>query len=251
LNTTTSQHETESMHHLDDLPMHFRSAEIITLNEESRAESLLEAFGEHPVLGSTSFEVLKKFATDKVQHFEVELSLLKQAFELAHNANLQKVLFPCSGLVLERINFQSLRQLLNAHNAQRMCLLFNEQEIRYASAVQIENLKSLIEQGFSVGLNEFAKDRCELNLLTEFNFDYLLLSSTFSKRVLQQDNYHLQLQGVLAITNIQNIQVIAKGPSIFNYRTLLDKHGLSLFIGKQHALAPFSPFSQTVQSITS
>ncbi|MEZ7277182.1 diguanylate cyclase domain-containing protein [Pseudoalteromonas sp. 68 DY56-GL68] len=251
LNTTTSQHETESMHHLDDLPMHFRSAEIITLNEESRAESLLEAFGEHPVLGSTSFEVLKKFATDRVQHFEVELSLLKQAFELAHNANLQKVLFPCSGLVLERINFQSLRQLLKANNAQRMCLLFNEQEIRYASAVQIENLKSLIEQGFSVGLNEFAKDRCELNLLTEFNFDYLLLSSTFSKRVLQQDNYHLQLQGVLAITNIQNIQVIAKGPSIFNYRTLLDKHGLSLFIGKQHALAPFSPFSQTVQSITS
>ena len=100
-------------------------------------------------------------------------------------------------------------------------------------------------------MNEFAKDRCELNLLTEFEFDYLLLSSTFSKRVLQQENYHLQLQGVLAITKLQNIQVIAKGPSIFNYRTLLEKHGLSLFIGKQRALAPFDQVVPNAKSITS
>ncbi|QMW14876.1 diguanylate cyclase [Pseudoalteromonas sp. MT33b] len=248
LNATTSQHEAENMHHLDDLPMHFRSSEIITLDESAHAESLLEAFGEHPVLGSTSFEVLKKFATDRIQHFEVELSLLKQAFSLAAQTKLQKVLFPCSGLVLERINFKALCHLLKAHDAKKICLLFNEQEIRYASAVQIENLKSLVAQGFSIGLNEFAKDRCELNLLTEFKFDYLLLSSTFSKRVLQQENYHLQLQGVLAITHIQNIQVIAKGPSIFNYRTLLDKHGLSLFIGKQHALAPFNKETTSTHS---
>ncbi|MCZ4252876.1 bifunctional diguanylate cyclase/phosphodiesterase [Pseudoalteromonas shioyasakiensis] len=251
LNASNVQHDADNMHHLDDLPMHFRSAEIITLDEQTRSESLLEAFGEHPVLGSTSFEVLKKFATDRVQHFEVELNLLKQAFSLVSDSNLEKVLFPCSGLVLERINFQALCKLLKAHDANRMCLLFNEQEIRYASAVQIENLKNLVAQGFSIGLNEFAKDRCELNLLTEFQFDYLLLSSTFSKRVLQQENYHLQLQGVLAITKLQNIQVIAKGPSIFNYRTLLDKHGLSLFIGKQHALAPFEHEAPSAQFITS
>ena len=90
LNTSLTHHESESMHHLDDLPMHFRSAEIITLDEQPHPESLLEAFGEHPVLGSTSFEVLKKFATDRVQHFEVELKLIEQAFTLINTNNLKK-----------------------------------------------------------------------------------------------------------------------------------------------------------------
>ncbi len=251
LNANSVQHDNESMHHLDDLPMHFRSSEIITLDEQVHSESLIEAFGEHPILGSTSFEVLKKFATDRVQHFEVELNLLKQAFSQADSAKLEKVLFPCSGLILEHINFDVLCKLLKLHDATKICLLFNEQEIRYASAVQIENLKSLVAQGYSIGLNEFAKDRCELNLLTEFKFDYLLLNSTFSKRVLQQENYHLQLQGVLAITQLQKIQVIAKGPSICNYRSLLDKHGLSLFIGKQHALAPFTHEAENTDLFTS
>ena len=66
--------------------------------------------------------------------------------------------------------------------------------------------------GYSIGLNNFAKDRCELNLVTDVNFDYLLLSSTFSKRVLQQESYDLQLQGVLAITKLKAMKVIAKGP---------------------------------------
>ena len=75
------------------------------------------------------------------------------------------------------------------------------------------------------------------NLLCDINFDYLLLSSTFSKRVLQQQSFDLQLQGVLAITKIKQIKVIAKGPSILNYRALLDTHGLSLFIGRQHGIS--------------
>ncbi|WP_404342305.1 diguanylate cyclase domain-containing protein [Pseudoalteromonas mariniglutinosa] len=242
LNASSNHADAENMHHLDNLPMYFRSSEIITLNEQKQSETLLEAFGEHPVLGSTSFEVLKKFASDRVQHFEVELQLITQAFQQLRSHHLSKVLFPCSSLVLERINFQALCTLLTTHSTQHVCLLFNEQEIRYASAVQIQNLKNLVDMGYSIGLNEFAKDRCELNLLTEFKFDYLLLSSTFSKRVLQQENYNLQLQGVLAITKIQQSKVIAKGPSILNYRTLLEKHGLSLFIGKQHTLKPFSNF---------
>ena len=115
-------------------------------------------------------------------------------------------------------------------------MLFDEQEIRHACATQIENLKKLPKLGYSIGLNNFAKDRCELNLLTDINFDYLLLSSTFSKRVLQQESYDFQLQGVLAITKLKAMKVIAKGPSILNFRTLLDKHGLSFFVGKQHSL---------------
>ena len=102
--------------------------------------------------------------------------------------------------------------------------------------MQISNLKQLSKLGFAIGLNDFAKDRCELNLLTEIDFNYVLLSSTFSKRVLQQQSYDLQLQGVLAITKIKQVKVIAKGPSILNFRALLDTHGLSLFVGKQHAM---------------
>lgn len=189
------------------------------------------------MLGSTSFEILKKFAADKAQQLEVELQLLTTACQQIQAAQLAKVLFPCSGLLLEKIEFQALCQTMQSHNIKKqICLLFNEQEIRYASAVQISNLKMLNERGYSIGLNDFAKDRCELNLLCELNFDYLLLSSTFSKRVLQQTSFDLQLQGVLAITKIKQVKVIAKGPSILNFRSLLDTHGLLFFIGKQHAL---------------
>ncbi|MEI8604716.1 diguanylate cyclase [Pseudoalteromonas sp. B160] len=238
LSAGTSPYELETSHHLDSLPMHFRCSEIITLDEQHQSESLLEAFGEHPVLGSTSFEILKKFAADKAQQLEVELQLLTKACQQIQTAQLQMVLFPCSGLLLEKIEFQALCQTMQNHNiTKQICLLFNEQEIRYASAVQISNLKVLSKQGYSIGLNDFAKDRCELNLLCDINFDYLLLSSTFSKRVLQQQSFDLQLQGVLAITKIKQIKVIAKGPSILNYRALLDTHGLSLFIGRQHAIS--------------
>lgn len=237
LNVGTSTHEFEKNHHLDALPMHFRSSEIITLNEQFQSEVLIEAFGEHPVLGSTSFDILKKFAADKAQQLEVELLLLDQACKQAQAATLGVALLPCSALLLEKVEFQALCLVLqNQPNNKQLCLLFNEQEIRYASAVQIKNLKSLKAQGYIIGLNDFAKDRCELNLLTEINFDYLLLSSTFSKRVLQQQSYDLQLQGVLAITQIKQVKVIAKGPSILNFRALLDTHGLSFFVGKQHAI---------------
>ncbi|MBQ4834194.1 diguanylate cyclase [Pseudoalteromonas sp. MMG010] len=227
----------QEMHHLDTLPMSFKCSEIITLDEHNESESLFEAFGEHSVLGSTSFDILKKFANDKEQHVKVELMLLEQAYEQALQANVAMALLPCSALLLEHYEFPQLLNTLNKlQGPSQLCLLFNEQEIRYACASQIENLKNLTLAGFSIGLNDFAKDRCELNVLTEINFDYLLLSSTFSKRVLQEERYHLQLQGVLAITTITNIKVIAKGPSILNFRALLDKHGLAFFISKQHDL---------------
>lgn len=237
LNVGANPHGFEANHHLGSLPMHFRSSEIITLNEEFQPEVLIEAFGEHPVLGSTSFDILKKFTADKTQQLEVELQLLNHVCQQASAANLNLVLVPCSALLLEKVEFQSLCLTLNNHtNKKQICLLFNEQEVRYASAVQINNLKQLSKLGFSIGLNDFAKDRCELNLLTDIDFNYMLLSSTFSKRVLQQQSYDLQLQGVLAITKIKQIKVIAKGPSILNFRALLDTHGLSLFVGKQHAI---------------
>ncbi|XQF91275.1 EAL domain-containing protein [Pseudoalteromonas espejiana] len=231
--------------------MSFRSSNIINLDEQQQSESLFEAFGEHPVLGYTSFDILKKFATDKEQHLQVELELLQQAYAQALTANLAKVLLPCSGLLLEELEFKLFSEVLSKQQGQsQICLLFDDQEIRYACATQLENLKKLSSLGYSIGLNNFAKDRCELNALTEIDFDYILLSSTFSKRVLQQDSFNLQLQGVLAITKLKHIKVIAKGPSILNFRTLLDKYGLNLFVGKQQVISqPETSTNNAAQSL--
>ena len=241
----------KAQHHLDILPMSFRSSEIITLDEQQQSESLFEAFGEHPILGFTSFDILKKFASDKEQHLQVELQLLQRAYAQAITANVAVALVPCSGLLLEEHEFVLFTDTLNKQQGQsQLCLLFDEQEIRHACATQIKNLKTLSQLGYSIGLNNFAKDRCELNLLTDINFDYLLLSSTFSKRVLQQESYDFQLQGVLAITKLKAMKVIAKGPSILNFRALLDKHGLAFFVGKQHALVCSElPEVQATQSL--
>ena len=241
----------KALHHLDVMPMSFRSSEIITLNEQQQSESLFEAFGEHPILGFTSFEVLKKFATDKEQHLKVELQLLACAYTQAINANVAMALVPCSCLLLEKHEFTLFVDVLHKQRGpSQLCLLFDEQEIRHACATQLENLKRLSLLGYSIGLNNFAKDRCELNLLTDVNFDYLLLSSTFSKRILQQDSYDLQLQGVLPITKLKKMKVIAKGPSILNFRALLEKHGLSYFVGKQHTLTcPESQPEHVSQSV--
>ncbi|AYM85442.1 MULTISPECIES: diguanylate cyclase domain-containing protein [Pseudoalteromonas] len=238
LTQTLTSAESPAQHHLDSLPMSFRSADIINLDEQQQSESLFEAFGEHPVLGYTSFEVLKKFATDKEQHLQVELELLQHAYAHALAANVAMVLLPCSGLLLEALEFNLFTEVLSKLQGQsQLCLLFDDQEIRYACATQLENLKKLSQLGYSIGLNNFAKDRCELNALTDITFDYVLLSSTFSKRVLQQESFNLQLQGVLAITQLKGIKVIAKGPSILNFRALLDKYGLNLFVAKQQGLS--------------
>ncbi|MEL0642742.1 hypothetical protein V6260_19635, partial [Pseudoalteromonas aliena] len=60
LTQTNPTQESQTLHHLDILPMHFKSSEIITLNEQFHSESLFEHFGEHPVLGCTSFDILNK-----------------------------------------------------------------------------------------------------------------------------------------------------------------------------------------------
>ncbi|MGO3643252.1 MAG: EAL domain-containing protein, partial [Pseudoalteromonas sp.] len=168
-------------------------------------------------------------------------------------AKLNTILLPCSSLLLEKEPFLALSRLLNKIGpvVKKICLLFNEQEIRYASTSQSNNLSTLKKNGYTIGLNDFAKNRCELNLISEHDFDYILLSSTFSKRILQERSYSLQLQGVLAITKIKAIKVIAKGPSILNFRTLLDKHGLALFVGKQHVLNQLSNKINHIQEIQS
>ncbi|CCQ12664.1 diguanylate cyclase/phosphodiesterase (GGDEF & EAL domains) with PAS/PAC sensor(s) [Pseudoalteromonas luteoviolacea B = ATCC 29581] len=224
-------------HHLCNLPLHFRSTDIIDLDQahtQSKCKvKMLETFGEHPVLGSTSFDILKKFAAEHEEQLEIESKLLNEAMAFASKFD-GHVMIACSTLLLEETPFNQLQKRL-VNSSKQLCLLFNEQDIRFASGRQIDNLKQLIKLGVAVGLNEFAKDRCDLTLVSQLDFKYLLLSSTFSKRVLQQTSYEVQLKGILAITQCKQIQVIAKGPAILNFQSLLEKHGLKLFFGKQQS----------------
>ncbi|MCF6436588.1 diguanylate cyclase [Pseudoalteromonas sp. MMG022] len=221
-------------HHLSALPTHFRRTEVISMADKINSISLIDAFGEHPILGSTNFDILKKFAAEKTEQLEIELQLLKQVIHIG-NTQSQDLLFACSLAVLDNQAFNPLCQLLKSAKHQ-MCLLFDEAALRHASSQQLENLKTLCDMGEHVGLNDFAKDRCDLAMLTQHDFKYLLLSSTFSKRVLQQRCYDLQLQGILAVTKLKQTQVIAKGPAILNFRGLLESHGIELFFGKQHSV---------------
>ncbi|GEK08476.1 bifunctional diguanylate cyclase/phosphodiesterase [Pseudoalteromonas peptidolytica] len=234
LSASSSAQKQHDQHHLDKLPTHFRYTEIVNWSDSAEPIGFIEAFGEHPVLGSTSFDILKKFAAEKPQHLEIELQLLKKAQDVAACRN-DDILFNCSTMLLENNHFDVLKQqLVTEGNA--LCLLFEESEIRFASSQQILNLKSLAEMGIPIGLNNFGKDRCDLTLISQIDFTYVLLSSTFSKRVLQQTSYEVQLQGILAVTQVKGIKVIARGPAILNFRSLLEKHGLQLFFGKQRAL---------------
>ena len=234
LTAGNSSHKQQEHHHLDKLPTHFRATEIVAWEDKVAAISFLEAFGEHPVLGSTNFDILKKFAAEKAQHLEVELHLLKLAQQLGAQQQ-GEMLFGCSTMLLESSHFSALQQQLKQQESS-LCLLFEENELRFASSQQIQNLKQLAAEGISIGLNNFGKDRCDLTLISQVDFDFVLLSSTFSKRVLQQSSYEVQLQGILAVTKVKGIKVIARGPAILNFRSLLEKHGLSLFFGKQQML---------------
>lgn len=223
-------------HHLCDLPTHFRSTEIndLSTDADKLPIQMLEAFGAHPVLGSTSFDVLKKFASEYDEQLNIELKLLQEAIGWAESFD-GHTLFACSTLLLEESVFATvLKMTLPA--AKKICLLFDEQDIRFVSSRKLENLKQLAQSGVSVGLNNYGKDRCDLSLISQLEFHYLLLSSTFSKRVLQQLSYEVQLKGILAVTACKQMQVIAKGPAILNFQTLLEKHGLKLFFGKQQSL---------------
>ena len=218
-------------HNLSNLTTHFRSTDVVDFSNHKVQLQLLEIFGNHPILGSTSFDVLKKFTAEKSDLVDLEFSLLRKSLILSESHH-QELLFCCAAVVLESDNFSHLCQLLKQYE-HKVCLLFSEEELRFASSIQLQNLESLTVMEFTIGLNDFGKDRCDLNLISKIEFQYILLSSSFSKRVLQQPCYEIQLQGVLAVTNMRQCKVIAKGPAILNFRTLLENHGLKLFFGKQ------------------
>ncbi|MCG7543830.1 diguanylate cyclase [Pseudoalteromonas sp. MM17-2] len=234
------QQEPHQRHHLMDLHTHFRASDIVNFDQQQPHAQLLDAYGEHPVLGSTSFEQLKRFASDNYELAKVELKLLKYGFN-QHQSEIMSLL-NCSSLLLDDKHFEGLSHWVGQlTNKDKLCLLFSEAELRFCSANQMRNLDKLYQQGLHIGLNEFGKDRCELSLLTQLPYFCVLLNATFSRRVLQDPRYDHMLQGVLAVTQLNDCMVIAKGPCILNYRSLLEHHGVHHFIGQQHAIAEQQP----------
>lgn len=224
--------------------LHFNGKAIIAIHNGETQACLVERFWLHPNLGKIQFSQIEKYLSDTQQLIECELNLLTSV--LTQNNTLQPILLNCNINMLNVGHFAALKRTLMAHlGSSVLCLLFNEEAISRADNQQIQHLNQLQEMGIQIGLNDFAKYRCDLNIVTRCQFDYIVLSPIFSQRLLQQTSHQLQLQGLLAITNSCNSQVIAKGPAILNYQVLLEKHGIALFSSQQDFSASLPDMSES------
>ncbi|MFY8273882.1 diguanylate cyclase domain-containing protein [Pseudoalteromonas sp. SSDWG2] len=245
LSYSISEKEHVERHYLGDLHTHYRKHDIISPTGQAPLQ-VLSAFADHPILGSISFEQIKRFASNNDELAHVELSLMRHGFSQYHGKQVS--LLHASTLLLDENYFKDLSHWLhNISNKSQLCLLFSETELRFCSSTQLRNLESLQAMEVKIGLNDFASDRCELGPLTQLPYFCVLLSSTFSRRILQDQSYDHMLQGVLAVTQLSKCKVIAKGPDILNYRDRLEAHGINYFVGHQEALDELVP----LESITS
>ncbi|MEM0516170.1 diguanylate cyclase [Pseudoalteromonas sp. YIC-827] len=242
LNYAEEQAHSHSEHHLMDLHTHFQSSQVFDAEQQPICQ-LLSAYGEHPVLGSTSFEQLKRFSSDSYILAEVELKLLQYGFAEHNNQGL--TLLKCSTGLLEDEHFKSLYSWISLlDNIEHLCLLFDEAELSYASAKLLHNLDGLSQSGVYIGLNNFAQERCELGLLAQFPYYCVLLSNNFSRRLVQEPSYALMLQGILALTKEANCKLITKNPSSPAERSKLEGMGIEYFIGQRSPLAQQKQLSQ-------
>ena len=68
------------------------------------------------------------------------------------------------------------------------------------------------------------------------------------KKIIKNEGYQLQLQGVLAVANLTQTPVIAKGPSILNYQKSLKKYGISLYSSQYEYIHHKAKNTETVYS---
>ncbi|WP_234399049.1 bifunctional diguanylate cyclase/phosphodiesterase [Pseudoalteromonas sp. T1lg75] len=235
LSYTDEQAHRPSEHHLMDLHTHFQSSQVFGADQQPICQ-LLSAYGEHPVLGSTSFEQLKRFGSDRYELAQVELKLLQSGFAQHQNQGL--TLLNCSAQLLEDEYFPSLYTWVSQIDAiEHLCLLLEEPELSCASAKQLHNLETLSQSGVYIGLNNFAKERCELGLLAQFPFYCVLLSNTFSRRLLQEPAYARMLPGIVALTQEANCKLMTKCPQASAERDKLERLGIEYFVGQRSPLA--------------
>lgn len=192
-----------------DIPYSFQPQSIYSEHTATPLAQLIEQYGEHPELGKTHFNQLYRFAHNNDDLASLTLKLLRQGFEQhSHNAlNLMH----CSIVLLEEKHFSTLTRLLEQHcNKNQLCLLFNEAELKTCTNQQLAHLHKLHQLGVRIGVDEFAKNRCDLNLLAQLPFYCVILNSTFCRRLLSETSYQYMLEGVSAVAKQYGCLLIYK-----------------------------------------
>ncbi|PAJ74808.1 diguanylate cyclase [Pseudoalteromonas sp. NBT06-2] len=208
--------------------VYFKANAIIDLNTENHIACMIDRFWFHPTLGKIKFNQIKQYIPEEIDFHKTEISLLPKIGDFIRCKHA--ILVSCSIELLKNKLFHELfTQLKNLNILSRLCLLFNENDLRHISNDQKSNITQLKNLGIKIGLDDYGHTRCDLSILTQYQFDFILLSSLMCKRIIKNKAHQLQLQGVLAVVNLTQASVIAKGPSILNYQKSLKKYGITLY----------------------
>jgi len=227
-NSNTNAQETCRLSAFDASEIYFKATAIIDLHTENHIACMIDRFWFHPTLGKMKFDQIKKYIPKEVDFHKIEMSLLPKisAFIQCKHA----ILVSCNIELLNAKYFNKLIAELDELNmTHRLCLLFNETDLRHICNKNKSNITKLQSLGVKIGLDDYGHTRCDLSILTQYQFEFILLSPLMCKKIIKDEGYQLQLQGVLAVANLTQTSVIAKGPSILNYQKSLKKYGISLY----------------------
>jgi len=227
-NCKNNLQELTRLNSFDVNEVYFKANAIIDLNTENHIACMIDRFWFHPTLGKVKFDQIKKYIPKEIDYHKIEISLLPKISDFIQCKHA--ILVSCSIELLNDKHFNELLiQLKNLNILSQLCLLFTETDLRHISNDQKNNIVELKHLGIKIGLDDYGHTRCDLSILTQYQFDFILLSSLMCKKIIKDEGHQLQLQGVLAVANLTQASVIAKGPSILNYQKSLKKYGISLY----------------------
>jgi len=210
----------------DDI--YFKANAVIDLNTEHHLFCMIDRFWFHPTFGKMKFNQIKKYIPKDLDYHKIEISLLPKISDFIQCKHA--ILVRYSIEILDDNYFKNLLTELETLNiTHRLCLLFNETDLRHISSKNKANITQLKSLGVKLGLDDYGHTRCDLSILTQYHFEFILLSPLMCKKIIKDEGHQLQLQGVLAVANLTQTSVIAKGPSIVNYQTSLKKFGIALY----------------------
>ncbi|WP_042146644.1 MULTISPECIES: diguanylate cyclase domain-containing protein [unclassified Pseudoalteromonas] len=223
-----NEQESYRLNEFDTSEIYFKASAIIDLHTENHIACLIDRFWFHPTFGKMKFGQIKKYIPKSVDFHKIEISLLPKISEFIQCKHA--ILVRCSIELLNNEYFNALITELEELNiTHRLCLLFNETDLRHICNNNKNNITKLQSLGIKMGLDDYGHTRCDLSILTQYQFEFILLSTLMCKKIIKDEGYQLQLQGVLAVANLTQTSVIARGPSILNYQKSLKKYGISLY----------------------
>ncbi|SFC54550.1 sensor domain-containing diguanylate cyclase [Pseudoalteromonas denitrificans] len=212
--------------HINDI--YFKANAIIDNTNENHVACIIDRFWLHPTLGKIRFDQIEKYINKDYDYHQIEISLLPKINDFIQCKHA--ILINSSiKLITDNYFVNLITELKKLKISHQLCLLFNEIELRHINKDTRNNILKLKKQGIKIGLDDYAHTRCDLSILTQYQFDFILLSPLMCKKIIQDEGHQLQLQGILAVANLTQASVIAKGPSILNYQKSLKKYGISLY----------------------